>query len=78
MMTLLADFTTGLPARPFAGSVASAAQFGNAAAVPGIRETKLSSAKGIAKYERLRIVFLPGPPISYLPKSVFDFSVSGI
>ena len=55
MITPLADFTNGFPASPFAGSVASAVQLGNAAAVPGTRKAEPSIAPETIRYATFRI-----------------------
>src|SRR5206468_9884932 len=55
MITPLADFTNGFPASPFAGSVASAVQLGNAAAVPGTRKAEPSTAPETIRYATFRI-----------------------
>src|ERR1043166_9256943 len=55
MITLLADFTNEFPARPFAGSVASAVQLGNAVAVPATRKAELRIAPETIRYATFRI-----------------------
>src|SRR5439155_127607 len=55
MITLRADFTNGFPASPFAGSVASAVQLGNAAAVPGTRKVEPRIAPETIRYATFRI-----------------------
>src|SRR5947207_15113621 len=55
MITPLADFTNGFPASPFAGSVASAVQLGNAAAVPGTRKVEPRIAPETIRYATFRI-----------------------
>src|SRR5213078_5360706 len=74
MITLLADFTNGFPASPFAGSVASAVQLDNAVAVPGTRKAETSIAAETTGYARFRI-FPPFFTVSLEPQSGRTFGV---